>query len=141
MVNKKTDVKTEFTMYNEETLKFMHKPLKNDETQSIAGYSMDKLEVEYDYETDEEQIYRAKKYLVGESRMSIEFVVKEDPLILVSNLRTTHPYWELQKIIMIYNEQIATFLGYVNTNFYFKMIIFSVQRMIMKFKNMFNKNL
>lgn len=92
MVNKKTDEKTEFTMYNEDALSFMHKPLLCDESQSIADFSMDKLEVEYDYETDEEQIYRAKKYLVGENRMSIEFVVKEDPLLLVSNLKSMHPY-------------------------------------------------
>lgn len=54
MVNKKTDVKTEFTMYNEDALKYMHRPLRNDESLSIASYPMDKLEVEYDYETDEE---------------------------------------------------------------------------------------
>jgi hypothetical protein len=47
---------------------------------------MEKLELEYDYETDEEQIYRAKKYLISETKLAIEYIVKEDPLMLVSNL-------------------------------------------------------
>ena len=92
LVNKKTDIKTEFTVYNENTLKFMHKGLTADKSVSIADYNMDKLEVEYDYETDEEQIYRAKKYLVAEQAMSVEFCIKDDPLVLVSNLKYAHPY-------------------------------------------------
>ena len=92
LLNKKTDVKTEFTVYNESALKFMHKGLIADKTVSIAKYPMDKLEVEYDYETDEEQIYRAKKYLVAEQAMSVEFCIKDDPLVLVSNLKYAHPF-------------------------------------------------
>ena len=87
LVNKKTEFKRDFTVYNEEVLAFMHKALTTDEKACIANYSMDKLEVEYDYETDEEQIYRAKKFLVSETKLAVEFVVKEDPLVLVANLR------------------------------------------------------
>jgi hypothetical protein len=47
---------------------------------------MSKLEMEYDYDTDEEQIQRAKKLLKRENVMAIEYFVKEEPLLLVGNL-------------------------------------------------------
>lgn len=54
LINKKTEVTRDFMVYNEEVLAFMHKGLTTDEKACIAGYSMDKLEIEYDYDTDEE---------------------------------------------------------------------------------------
>ena len=42
--------------------------------------------MEYDYDTDEEQIQRAKKLLKRENVMAIEYFVKEEPLLLVGNL-------------------------------------------------------
>jgi len=76
-------------MYNEDRLAFMSQRLPDDvhENASIGAYNMDNLELEYDNDTDEEQIYRAKKYLLSESKMAIEFVVKDDPVMLVSNLK------------------------------------------------------
>ena len=50
---------------------------------------MEKLEQEYDYDSDSEQVYRARKHLLDEQKMAIEFFVKEDPIMLVSNLK--HP--------------------------------------------------
>jgi hypothetical protein len=49
---------------------------------------MSKLEMEYDYDTDEEQILRAKKLLNRECIMAIDYFVKDDPLLLVGNLYT-----------------------------------------------------
>lgn len=53
---------------------------------------MDNLEKEYDYDTDEEQIYRAKKHLLKESIMAIEFCVKDEPLMLIDNLTNWMPW-------------------------------------------------
>ena len=76
-----------FYLYNEEQLKFMDKQLKFGEKGSkINDYCLDNLEVEYDYDTDEEQLYRAKKHSMTEANMAIEFFVKDDPLLLVGNL-------------------------------------------------------
>lgn len=46
---------------------------------------MSKLELEYDYDTDEEQIYRAKSLLMKENLKAIDFFVKEEPILLVGN--------------------------------------------------------
>ena len=49
---------------------------------------MKKLELEYDYDTDEEQLNAAKSMLVRESLDAIQFYVKDgDPLLLVDNLQ------------------------------------------------------
>lgn len=47
---------------------------------------MSKLEIEYDYDTDQEQIDRAKSLLTRESIMAIDYFVRDDPLLLVGNL-------------------------------------------------------
>ena len=52
----------------------------------ILEFDMKKLEVEYDYDTDEEQVLRAKRLLKNETFMAIEYFVKDDPLFLVGNL-------------------------------------------------------
>lgn len=41
-------------MYNEAGLKFLHTSIANNVHASIGNYNMEKLEMEYDYETDEE---------------------------------------------------------------------------------------
>ena len=48
---------------------------------------MNKLELEYDYDTDEEQLRAARYMLMKENLDAIDFYVKEgDPLLLVENL-------------------------------------------------------
>jgi hypothetical protein len=74
-------------LHNEDTLQFMEDALKFNPDRKINDYCLDKLELEYDYDTDEEQVYRAKKHLVTEQKMAIEFYVKDDPLMLVGNLK------------------------------------------------------
>ena len=63
----------------------MHK--KKDDCK-IINFDWSKLEQEYDYDTDEEQIYRAKRLLTNENWMAIEYFVKEDPIELTGNF---HP--------------------------------------------------
>lgn len=49
---------------------------------------MKKLELEYDYDTDEEQLNAAKSMLLRESLDAIRFSAQEgDPLLLVDNLQ------------------------------------------------------
>jgi len=48
---------------------------------------MQKLEVEYDYDTDHEVLRQSTSMLRRELLQAIEFFVKEDPLKLVDNLR------------------------------------------------------
>ena len=48
---------------------------------------MSKLEVEYDYDTDNEQLTHSHNMLLRELFQAIEFFVKEDPLKLVENVR------------------------------------------------------
>lgn len=83
----KTDEQFEFVIHNEESLRFMEDALKFTPDRKINDYCLDKLELEYDYDTDEEQIYRAKKHLITEQKMAIEFFIKDDPLMLVGNLK------------------------------------------------------
>ena len=47
---------------------------------------MDKLELEYDYDTDEDQLRAAKDMLMHENISAVEFIIKEDPILLVGNL-------------------------------------------------------
>ena len=53
---------------------------------NVDGFDMDGLEIEYDYETDEEQITRAKQLLVYENLKAVDFFVTDDPATLVGNL-------------------------------------------------------
>ena len=45
------------------------------------------MEHEYDYQSEEEQVYVAKRSMMNEGYMAIEFFIKEDPLLLVDNLK------------------------------------------------------
>ena len=63
--------------------KMLTQPEKYDR---LCEFPLSKLEEEYDYETDGDQIYTAKKHMLTESIMAIEFYIKEDPVLLVQNL-------------------------------------------------------
>mgnify|MGYP006996129141 CR=1 FL=1 len=58
---------------------------------------MKKLELEYDYDTEEEQLNAAKKMLLRENLDAIQYSVQDgDPLLLVENLHYQGPlnkYW------------------------------------------------
>ena len=48
---------------------------------------MKKLELEYDYDTEEEQLFAAKKMLLRENIDAIQYSVQDgDPLLLIDNL-------------------------------------------------------
>ena len=51
----------------------------------ISRYDMNKLEVEYDYDTDKEQITYSQEMLFTDLKDAVEWYVQEDPLKLVSN--------------------------------------------------------
>ena len=54
---------------------------------TLKQFNMDKLEQEYDYDTDDEQLFAAKAMLYREACDAIHFVAQEgDPLQLVDNL-------------------------------------------------------
>ena len=53
---------------------------------TVSEFEMDKLEQEYDYDTDEDQILRAKEMMANENFSAIEFAVHDDPLLLIGNL-------------------------------------------------------
>jgi len=53
---------------------------------------MKKLELEYDYDTEEEQLNAAKKMLLRENLDAIQYSVQDgDPLLLVENLHYQGP--------------------------------------------------
>jgi hypothetical protein len=47
---------------------------------------MSKLEIEYDYDTEDEQLTHSKKMLIHELFQAIDFFIKEDPFKLVDNI-------------------------------------------------------
>jgi hypothetical protein len=53
----------------------------------LADFPLHGLEEEYDYDTEEEQLLKAKKHMVNECVLAIEFFIKEDPVLLVENLK------------------------------------------------------
>ena len=85
LVNKRTREKREFKMYKEDDLKFLRAPTPAGDT--LMSFNMKKLELEYDYDTDEEQLCAAQAMLMRENLDAVQFYIKEgDPLILVENL-------------------------------------------------------
>jgi hypothetical protein len=48
---------------------------------------MGKLEVEYDYDTENEQITHSQRMLATDLKDAIDWFVAEDPLQIVSNIR------------------------------------------------------
>ena len=52
----------------------------------MTNFDMKKLEVEYDYDTDSDQINHSRTMLLRELGQAIDFFVEEDPLKLVDNV-------------------------------------------------------
>lgn len=53
----------------------------------VTNFDMSKLEVEYDYDTDVEQLGNSRYMLLRELKQAVEFYITDDPLKLVDNLR------------------------------------------------------
>lgn len=78
--DKKTGQVFEFPIFDENNIpSFKGNPI-------ITSFDMSKLEVEYDYDTDGEQVTHSKKMLLHEIYQAIEYFIKEDPFKLVDNL-------------------------------------------------------
>jgi hypothetical protein len=78
--NKKTGEVMEFRMMTEDHIK----GFRNNSI--VTSFDMSKLEVEYDYDTDCEQLTQSKKMLLRELIEAIDYFVKEEPLKLVDNI-------------------------------------------------------
>jgi len=52
----------------------------------VTNFDMRKLEIEYDYDTDEEQINHSHNMLLRELQQAIDFFVQDDPVKLVDNV-------------------------------------------------------
>jgi hypothetical protein len=70
----------------EKDLSFLKQRRNDGKGKLILDFNMSKLEQEYDYDTDDDQLMTAKEMLVQETISAVEFCVKEDPLLLVGNL-------------------------------------------------------
>ena len=57
-----------------------------DKDAKISHYDMSKLEVEYDYDTENEQIQHSKGMLTTDLCDAIEWFIMDDPLNIVQNL-------------------------------------------------------
>ena len=84
LTDKNTGVAYEFRVYQEKDLSFLK--AKNEKKKLIIDFNMKDLELEYDYATDLDQLHSAKKMLWQENICAIEFMIKEDPMLLVGNL-------------------------------------------------------
>lgn len=73
-----------YKLYKDQDLEFLRANCTG--SKEILSFNMKKLELEYDYDTDEEQLNAAKRMLTKENIDAVEYFVKEDPLILVGNL-------------------------------------------------------
>lgn len=92
LTNKKTGDKENYKIYEEVDLKFLHKACKRGDHQTLLDFNMKKLELEYDYDTEEEQLNAAKSMLLRENLDAIQFYVRDgDPLLLVENLKHHDP--------------------------------------------------
>jgi hypothetical protein len=78
--NKKTGEITSFSLFKErQTTGFLDHVI-------VTNFDMKKLEVEYDYDTDSDQICHSRTMLLRELGQAIDFFVEEDPLKLVDNV-------------------------------------------------------
>ena len=57
-----------------------------DRNARVSHYDMNKLEVEYDYDTELEQIGHSKTMLATDLKDAIDWFVMDDPLDIVHNL-------------------------------------------------------
>lgn len=58
-----------------------------DSNAKVSQFDMNKLEIEYDYDTEFEQICHSQKMLATDLQDAIEWFVVDDPLNIVNNLR------------------------------------------------------
>jgi len=78
--NKRTGETMPFSLFKEQSLQsYMDSAI-------VTKFDMSKLEIEYDYDTDLEQVDRSKRMLLKELDQAIDFFVKEDPIKLVDNV-------------------------------------------------------
>ena len=59
----------------------------DDNVRRVSQYDMNKLEIEYDYDTECEQIGHSKRMLATDLQDAIDWFVCDDPLNIVNNLR------------------------------------------------------
>ena len=78
--DKKTGLVYDFPIFNEKDIF----GLKNNAI--ISSLNMAKLEIEYDYETEDEQLKSSAKMLLHELQQAIDFFIKDDPFKLVDNI-------------------------------------------------------
>ena len=57
-----------------------------DSRNAVSRYDMNKLEVEYDYDTENEQIVHSRSMLETDLQDAIDWFVMDDPLNIVQNL-------------------------------------------------------
>jgi hypothetical protein len=72
-------------LYDNVDLQFLRAKIDGN-SKLILDFNMEKLELEYDYDTDEDQLRAARDMLMHENISAVEFIIKEDPILLVGNL-------------------------------------------------------
>jgi hypothetical protein len=78
--DKKTGMTYDFPIFDEKNIEgFKNHPI-------INNFDMTKLEIEYDYETDNEQLKHSAKMLIHDLQQAIDFFINDDPLKLVDNI-------------------------------------------------------
>ena len=86
LFDKKTGSFQNYKEYKERDLEFLNVEYQSGKT--LKNYNMKKLEEEYDYDTDDTQLHRARKLLQTENIHAVQYSATEgDPLLLVSNLK------------------------------------------------------
>ena len=79
--NKKTGEVRPFNLYSGTSCpKFLSNEI-------VSNFDMKKLEVEYDYDTDKDQMGHSISMLRRELQQAVDFFVSEDPIKLVENVR------------------------------------------------------
>lgn len=82
---KPTGEPRQFQLVHEADLPLMDKPVTRSQI-DVASYDMNRLEVEYDYETDSEQVSHSRQMLATDLQDAIEWFIVDDPLNIVNNL-------------------------------------------------------
>ncbi len=75
----KTGKECKFSLMTHKDIDFLNCSL-------ISEFPADRLEVEYDYDTDMEQCRVSKRMLASELAQAIDFFIKDDPIKLVDNV-------------------------------------------------------
>ena len=78
--NKVTGELKKFSIFKDELLSEIK------QSESVSRFDMTRLEVEYDYDTETEQIKQSITMLRDDLKDAIDFFVKQDPLMLIENI-------------------------------------------------------